>query len=122
MNEGIGILDLDYLVSKNEGNNLLDLLRDTLAPQVEVLDRKATALELLEFIEHHKRLIILERDTSDHARETTYGEVVYWGQMTGGIPEEIVVISADSIQESLKPVLDCLASWGESSPEMSNYQ
>jgi hypothetical protein len=121
MNEGIGILDLDYLVSKSEGDGILDLLRDTLAPQVEVLDRKATALELLEFIEQHKRLIILERDTSDHAKETTYGEVVYWGQMTGGIPEEIVIINTDSVQESIKSVLDCLASWGEVSPEVINY-
>lgn len=111
MNEEIGILALDQLVNQGEEQGILDELRQVIPPSVEVLEHQSSAFELLDFIEKHKHLIVLDRDSSTYGKGTTLGEVEYWGQLTGGMPEDIVVIWGDSVQESIVPILECIDRW-----------
>lgn len=111
MNEKIGILALDQFVYPLERLIILDGLRKVLPPEVEVLRHQSTAFGLLDFIEEHKHLIILDGDRSNYGKETTFGEVEYWGHLTGGIPEDIVVIGMDSIQETSESILEYIKGW-----------
>lgn len=111
MDQDIGILALDQLVSSNGETTILEGLRKELPPGVEVLEHQRAGFEFLNFIEKHKRLIILDKDTSNYAKRTVCGEVEYWGHFTGAIPEEVVVIGMDSVQESLTHILECLERW-----------
>lgn len=111
MNEEIGILALDQLVYQREGQVILEGLRGVIPMKVEVLEHQSTAFELLRFIENHKLLIVLDRDSSKHGKQATFGEVDYWGHLTGGMPEDIVVIGMDSLQESIGPILECIDHW-----------
>jgi hypothetical protein len=111
MNEDIGILALDQLIYNREDQGILRGLREVLPPEINVLSHQSTALGLLDFIESHKRLIILDKDNTSYGKQTLLGEVQYWGHFTGGMPEDIVVIGVDSEKESLEPVLECLERW-----------
>lgn len=111
MNQSIGIMTLDYFFHQQEGSAIYEHLKESLPSYVEVLDQNTSALELLDFIEKHNRLIILNQDLSNYGKGTLYGEIEYWGHFIGGMPEEIAVIGMDSLQESIQPVLDCLDRW-----------
>jgi hypothetical protein len=108
MDQDIGILAMDCLVHKSENQGILTRLREVIPEEVEVLNQNTTALELLDFINNHKRLIVLEQDSSCYGKGTAYGEVEYWGYLTGELPKEIVVIG---VKEWIQPVLDCLEQW-----------
>lgn len=111
MDEEIGILALDQLVYQREGQGILEGLREVIPPKVEVFQQQTTAFGLLDFIEKHKHLIILDKHSCNYGNRTTIGEVEYWGHLTGGIPEDIVVIGMDSIQESIGSILECIDRW-----------
>lgn len=111
MSEEIGILALDQLVYQREGQGILEGLRKVVPPKVEMLEPHSTAFGLLDFIEKHKRLIVIDKDSSNYRKRTTFGEVEYWGHLTGGMPEDIVVIGIDSLQESIGPILECIERW-----------
>lgn len=111
MHEEIGILALDQLVYQREGQGILEGLREVLPPKVEVLEHQSTAFGLLDFIEKHRHLIVLERNSWNDGKRTIFGEVDYWGHLTGGIAEDIVVIGMDSVQESIEPILECIERW-----------
>lgn len=110
MNEEIGILALDQLVYQR-GQGILKGLREVIPPKVAVLELQSTAFELLDFIEKHKHLIVLDKDSCTYGKRTIFGEVEYWGHLTGGIPEDIVVIGMGSIQEAIGPILECIDRW-----------
>lgn len=118
MNAEIGILALDQLVNQGEGEGIFKELRESIPPSVEVLEYPSSAFGILDFIEKHKHLIIWDRDSSTYGRGTTLGEVEYWGQLTGGMPEEIVVLGGESVQESIVPILEYINRW-ESAEKLS---
>jgi hypothetical protein len=108
MDQDIGILVMDCLVHQRENQGFLTRLREVIPDEVEVLGQNSTAFELLDFIRNHKRLIVLERDSSCYGKGTAYGEVEYLGHLTGDLPKEIVVIG---VKEWIQPVFDCLEQW-----------
>ncbi len=111
MGEEIGIIALDQLVNQWEGQGILDELREAIPSSVEVLEHQSSAFGLMDFIEKHKHLIVLDKDSSTYGKGTTLGEVEYWGQLTGGMPEDIIVIGRDSVQELIDPILECINHW-----------
>lgn len=111
MNEEIGILALDPLVYQKEGEGILEELRKAMPSSVEVLENPSSAFELLDFLEKHKHLIIWDKDSSTYGRGIMAGEVEYWGHLTGGMPEEIVVLGGESVRESIAPILEYINRW-----------
>ncbi|MHB1404801.1 MAG: HyaD/HybD family hydrogenase maturation endopeptidase [Desulfitobacteriaceae bacterium] len=114
--DNIGILAVGNLLRRDEGVGLhvLELLKDVVPPNVELLDGGTSGMSLLSFIENKKHLIILDAVDDGRApgevvewrgeevpkyckgklslHEMSFAEVLYWAHFTGNIPEEIVVV------------------------------
>lgn len=101
MEQTIGILALDQIISENGNNDLYEELRKKLPSGVEILNYKSSGFELLDFIDNHKRLILLNQKGRGYTQQLDYGEVEFWGYCTGGMPEDILVMSLETLQESL---------------------
>lgn len=115
-NDQIGILAVGNLLRRDEGVglHLLELLKDKVAPEIELLDGGTSGMSLLGFIASKKHLIILDavddgrtpgeivewrgNDVPKYTKgklslhEMSLAEVLYWAHFTGNIPQEIVVI------------------------------
>ena len=116
LESNIGVLALGNLLRMDEGVgiHLLQALRGHLPLDVETLDGATSGLELMDFIERHQRLIVLDAvdagqapgqiiqwDNDQVPRFTTkklslhqmgFAEVLFWGEFTGISPEEITVV------------------------------
>lgn len=125
-NESIGILALGNLLRQDEGIgvHILRALEGKVPEEVELLDGGTLGLELLDFLESKKRLIILDAVNAGVSpgevvewnkeevpmymtaklsmHQMSFAEVLYWAHLSGGFPDEIVVIG-------IQP--DCLE-WG----------
>ena len=112
----VGVLALGNLLCRDEGVgiHLLRALKDCLPPEVEMLDGGTSGLNLLNFIEEKKYLIILDAVDSggkpgevvewreDHVprycsgklslHQMSFAEVLYWAHFTGNFPDRIMVI------------------------------
>lgn len=115
-NDQIGILAVGNLLRRDEGVglHLLELLKDRVPPEVELLDGGTSGLSLLSFIESKKHLIILDAVDDGRApgevvvwqgddvpkytkgklslHDMSFAEVLYWAHFTGNMPKEIVVV------------------------------
>ncbi|KUO59888.1 MAG: hypothetical protein APF84_03145 [Gracilibacter sp. BRH_c7a] len=116
LNPNIGVLALGNLLRTDEGVgiHLLEGLREHLPLDVETLDGATSGLELLDFIERHNYLIVLDAVDAGQApgqiiqwtndqvpRFTTkklslhqmgFAEVLFWGEFMGISPDEIIVV------------------------------
>ena len=111
MQHEIGILDLQYLIQPGTEPQWFQGISQYLPKDIEVLNDKS-GLAVLDFIENHKRIIVLNPETSLVGVPMIYGEVAYWGQFTGSMPEEIIVLGTHSQEGELvaAEVLKCLDS------------
>ena len=147
----IGILALGNLLRRDEGIgvHILRALREHVPENIEMVDGGTGGLELLSFLESKKRLIILDAVNADvkpgeviewrteevpiyttgklSLHQMSFAEVLYWAHLTGGLPEEIVVIgiqpdslewgteltarAAAGIPTAIDKVLSCLKRW-----------
>jgi len=112
----IGVLALGNLLRTDEGAgiHLLESIKEQFPSDVEYLDGATSGLELLDFIQRSKRLIVLDAVDSGKPpgeiiewcedevpryacnklslHQLNFAEVLYWGQFTGDMPEKTVVI------------------------------
>lgn len=151
LKDGIGILALGNLLRRDEGIgvHILHALRAQISEDVEMMDGGTSGLELLSFLESKKRLIILDAVNAGGSpgeviewgteevpmyatgklsmHQMSFAEVLYWAHLTGGLPDEIVVIgiqpdsmewgteltekAAAGIPAAVNKVLSCLERW-----------
>ncbi|MDI6812801.1 MAG: HyaD/HybD family hydrogenase maturation endopeptidase [Desulfitobacteriaceae bacterium] len=156
LNDEIGILALGNLLRRDEGIgvHILQALQGQIPEQVEIMDGGTSGLELLGFLESKKRLIILDAVNAGvdpgeviewgkdevpmyttgkiSMHQMSFAEVLYWAHLTGGLPDEIVVIgiqpdsmewgidptkkAAEGIPTAVSKVLSCLERWQEVPP------
>lgn len=109
MEAKVGVIDFEHLLQPGIEPEWFKGLRRYLPKNVDVLLPK-TSRDILEFIDKHQRLVVLDAERSSGREPMVYGEVAYWAQCTGGNPEKIIVLETQSQEGKTvaAEVLKCL--------------